>query len=121
PADLAVPVDPVLFEQVLINLIDNAVKHGAPPLEVRASRDGARVVLEVRDHGPGVPPDLAGTIFDKFVRASKAPGAGLGLAVGRALAEAPGGTVPASNVPGGGARSRVDLPADHPAVRKAAA
>ncbi|HEY0990472.1 MAG TPA: DUF4118 domain-containing protein, partial [Kofleriaceae bacterium] len=93
PSDLVVPVDAVLFEQVLINLIDNAVKHGAPPLELRARRDGATVVLEVTDHGEGVPPALGTTLFDKFVRASRAPGAGLGLAVVRAIVEAHGGRV----------------------------
>ena len=117
PSDLVIPVDPVLFEQVLINLIDNAVKHGAPPLAVRAHRDGATVVLDVVDHGPGVPPDLRSTLFDKFVRASNAPGAGLGLAVVRAIAFAHGGRVSVENTPAGGARFRVEIPAEHPAAK----
>jgi two-component system sensor histidine kinase KdpD len=118
PPDLAVPVDPVLFEHVLLNLIDNAVKHGAPPLELRASREGTSVVLDVIDHGRGVPPGMEATLFDKFVRASSAPGAGLGLAVVRAIVEAHGGRVRVDNVPGAGARFRVELPADHPAARQ---
>jgi two-component system sensor histidine kinase KdpD len=118
PPDLVVPVDPVLFEQVLINLIDNAIKHGAPPLEIRAAREGDRVVLDVVDHGRGVPAELAETLFDKFVRASNAPGAGLGLAVVRAIVEAHGGQVRVDNVPGAGARFRVDLPAEHPAAKR---
>ncbi|TMQ08436.1 MAG: DUF4118 domain-containing protein [Deltaproteobacteria bacterium] len=118
PADLVIPVDPILFEQVLINLIDNAIKHGAPPLELRARREGAAIVLDVIDHGRGIPPELASTLFDKFVRASNAPGAGLGLAVVRAIVEAHGGRVGVENMPGGGARFRVDLPADHPDARR---
>jgi len=118
PSDLVVPVDPILFEQVLINLIDNAIKHGAPPLELRARRDGATVVLDVVDHGRGVPPQLGSTLFDKFVRASTAPGAGLGLAVVRAIVEAHGGRVSAENAPPAGARFRVELPADHPAATR---
>ena len=108
-SDLVLPVDPVLFEQVLINLIDNAVKHGAPPLELRARRAGSRAIIEVRDHGGGVPAELGATLFDKFVRASTAPGAGLGLAVVRAIVEAHGGRVAVENAPGGGARFRVEL------------
>lgn len=115
PPDLAVPVDPVLFEQVLINLIDNAIKHGAPPIELGARRDGATVVIEVRDHGQGVPIELGPRLFDKFVRASTAPGAGLGLAVVRAIVEAHGGRIVVENALEGGARFRIELPAaTHP-------
>jgi len=120
PSELVVPVDPVLFEQVLINLIDNALKHGAPPLELRARRDAATVVLDVVDHGRGVPPELGSTLFDKFVRASNAPGAGLGLAVVRAIVEAHGGRARVENAPPGGARFRIELPADHPAAKRPA-
>jgi len=118
PSDLAVPVDPVLFEQVLINLIDNAIKHGAPPLELHAAREGDKVIIDVVDHGRGVPAELGATLFDKFVRASNAPGAGLGLAVVRAIVEAHGGHVSVDNVPGAGARFRVELPAEHPAAKR---
>jgi two-component system sensor histidine kinase KdpD len=118
PSDLLVPVDPVLFEQVLINLIENAIKHGAPPLALRARREGSTIVLEVLDHGPGVPAEVGTTLFDKFVRASSAPGAGLGLAVVRAIVEAHGGRVTVENVATGGACFRVELPAEHPAVKR---
>ncbi|HEU0034395.1 MAG TPA: ATP-binding protein [Kofleriaceae bacterium] len=111
PAELVMPVDPVLFEQVLINLVDNAVKHGAPPIEISARREGGTIELAVRDHGPGIPVDAAPRLFDKFVRASTAPGAGLGLAVVRAIVEAHGGTVAAADAPGGGARFVVRMPA----------
>jgi signal transduction histidine kinase len=118
PPELVVPVDPVLFEQVLINLIDNALKHGAPPLELRARREGGNIMIEVRDRGDGIPAELGSTLFDKFVRASRAPGAGLGLAVVRAIVEAHGGRASVENAPSGGARFRVELPADHPGVKR---
>lgn len=114
PPDLAAPVDPVLFEQVLINLVENALKHGAPPIELAARREGAELVLEIRDHGAGIPEGVGPRLFDKFVRASTAPGAGLGLAVVRAIIEAHGGTVTADTAPGGGARFRIALPAEPP-------
>jgi signal transduction histidine kinase len=76
------------------------------------------VVLDVIDHGRGVPAELGATLFDKFVRASSAPGAGLGLAVVRAIVEAHGGHVDVSNVPGAGARFRVELPAEHPSAKR---
>jgi two-component system sensor histidine kinase KdpD len=115
PSELVVSVDPVLFEQVLINLIDNALKHGAPPVELVARRDDANVIIEVSDHGRGIPSELGPRVFDKFARASAAPGAGLGLAVVRAIVEAHGGRIDAMNPPGGGARFRIALPAGRPA------
>jgi len=113
PSDLLIPVDPVLFEQVLINLIDNALKHGRPPIELRARRHDAMIELDVRDHGAGVPAGSEKRLFEKFVRASSAPGAGLGLAVVRAIVEAHGGTISVSEAPGGGALFRIELPAEH--------
>jgi two-component system sensor histidine kinase KdpD len=113
PAELLAPVDPVLFEQVLINLVDNAIKHGAPPIELHARTHGDRIEIEVRDHGAGIP-DGVGNLFEKFVRASSAPGAGLGLAVVRAIVQAHGGTVTVEKAGGGGACFRIEIPGDHP-------
>jgi two-component system, OmpR family, sensor histidine kinase KdpD len=114
PSDLLLEIDPVLFEQVLINLVENATKHGAPPFSIRARRDGGNVEIEVADRGPGIPHGDSTQLFDKFVRASTAPGAGLGLAVVRAIVEAHGGTVTARNRDDGGALFRVVVPTPMP-------
>lgn len=113
PGDLLVPVDPVLFEHVLTNLVENATKHGAPPIVLSARADGDHVELFVRDHGHGLPPDTDHRLFEKFFRApgTRVPGVGLGLAVVRGIVEAHGGTITAANAEGGGARFHIRLPA----------
>ena len=106
-------LDPVLVEQLLVNLLENAIKYGsAGPIEVRARRRGEDVLLEVADHGPGVPAGSEQRIFEKFYRLPHAgrAGVGLGLAICRAIAVAHGGTIEAANAPGGGAVFRVTLP-----------
>jgi two-component system sensor histidine kinase KdpD len=110
PSDLVLQIDPVLFEQVLINLLDNAMKHAAPPFAVRARRRAGDVEIEVADRGPGLPPGQPRRLFEKFIRGSTAPGAGLGLAVVRAIVQAHGGTVVAEPRAGGGAVFRIVLP-----------
>jgi signal transduction histidine kinase len=70
------------------NLLSNAVKYGEPPIEIRASQQGDRVVLVVQDAGPGIPEELVPNLFDRFMR-----GAGLGLFIVRHLVEANGGSV----------------------------
>jgi two-component system sensor histidine kinase KdpD len=114
PADLQLRIDPVLFEHVLINLLENAVKHGGPPYSMRAQRRGDSIEIEVGDRGRGLPDGDASRLFEKFVRGSAAPGAGLGLAVVRAIVEAHGGSVTAENRPGGGATFRITLPMPNP-------
>jgi two-component system sensor histidine kinase KdpD len=120
PPELLLEIDPVLFEQVLINLIENATKHGAPPFSIRARRRGEAVEIEVADRGPGLPGGDPARLFDKFVRASAAPGAGLGLAVVRAIVQAHGGTVVAEDRPGGGAVFRAVLPTPAPPATSSA-
>jgi two-component system sensor histidine kinase KdpD len=112
--DLAVPVDPVVFELALVNLLDNAIKHGAPPIVITAARRGDRIELAVTDHGRGVTAADAERVFEKFFRASSAPGAGLGLAVVRAVVIAHGGAVRVEAAPTGGARFVLELPAAPP-------
>jgi two-component system, OmpR family, sensor histidine kinase KdpD len=115
PDDLPlVRADPGLLERVLANLFSNALRHSPPDLRpmLRAKEEGDRVVLDVVDHGPGVPAALKERIFEPFARLDKrSPGVGLGLAVAKGFAEAMGGTIVAVDTPGGGLTVRVTLPA----------
>ncbi len=121
PDDLPlVEFDAVLIERVLANLLENAAKYGAPPIELRAWTDAALLHLVVRDHGPGLPPSLSGpdrTPFDKFTRGhaeSAIPGVGLGLAICKAIARAHGGDITADMAQGGGAQFHLTLPRREP-------
>jgi two-component system sensor histidine kinase KdpD len=113
-AELAVEVDPVLTEQLLLNLLENAAKHTPPatPIEIRAAPDGEGVAIEVSDRGPGLPPGPPEQVFAKFFRGpdTRTAGAGLGLAVCRGIAVAHGGRIEALRRDGGGATFRVWLP-----------
>src|SRR3984957_5785236 len=115
PDDLPlVRADPGLLERVLANLFSNALRHSPSDLRplLRAREDGDRVVLDVVDHGTGVPAGFKERIFQPFARLDeRSPGVGLGLAVAKGFAEAMGGTIVAIDTPGGGLTVRVTLPA----------
>jgi len=116
PVDLPlIPCDGLLLEQVLSNLIENAVKYtpeGAP-VDLTASETGSVVTIEVADHGPGIPPGDEDRIFEKFVRGRTAGGGvGLGLAICRSIIIAHGGCIWVENREGGGAAFRFTLPAE---------
>jgi signal transduction histidine kinase len=126
PAEVAsatVEVDPDAFSQIVINLVDNALKFAAGAerkvVEVgchAGTRD--RFVVTVRDYGPGVPKDQIRRVFRLFYRvegglARETPGTGIGLALVRQLAEAMGGAVDVANR-GPGAEFSVTLPASRP-------
>jgi len=114
PRDLSVHVDPVLLEQVLWNLLENAVKHtpAATPIALVASQREGTVSVEVADRGPGIPDEVAPRIFEKFVRAGGPGGVGLGLAICRGIVQAHGGTIGYARREGGGASFRVCLPTE---------
>jgi two-component system sensor histidine kinase KdpD len=107
-------VDPVLLEQLFVNLLENAAKYtpAGSPLEIEASVEDGQAVIEVRDHGPGLLPGGEEAVFQKFYRGAHAgvPGVGLGLPICRAIAEAHGGSIRARNRAEGGAVFRVTLP-----------
>ncbi len=116
PDDLPlVRTDPVLLERVLANLFSNALAHspaGRPP-ELRACPAGESVLLEVCDHGPGVPDEFKLRMFEPFERLgdrAAGNGVGLGLAVAKGFLEAMGGTIHAADTPGGGLTVQVSLP-----------
>jgi two-component system, OmpR family, sensor histidine kinase KdpD len=96
-------IDPVLFEQVLFNLLDNAAKyaHSGTTIALRARHEGGALKVEVLDQGPGLPDEDRERIFDKFYRVRagdrKRAGTGLGLAIARGFMEAMGGTITAAN------------------------
>ncbi len=115
PDDLPlVPIDGVLIEQVLVNLLENAIKYTpvGSPIDLRAWHSGSDVYVEVADRGAGLPSGEEERIFDKFyrVRPATTGGVGLGLAICRAVIEAHGGRIWASNRTGGGAAFRFTLP-----------
>ena len=110
-------VDPILAEQLLVNLVENAAKHGpGGAIEVHARRDGAEVMIEISDRGPGLPAGPPDQVFEKFFRGrgAKAGGVGLGLTVCRAIATAHGGRIEAAQRDGGGATFRAWFPDDGP-------
>jgi len=125
PRDLPlVKVDPVLIAQLLTNLLDNALKYTEGPVDLVVQLDGQHVTATVKDRGAGVDDD--GQLFEPFVRGrhereSGLRGAGLGLAVCRAIAQAHGGTLVARRRSGGGSSFRLELPveAEQPATAAA--
>ena len=115
PDDLPlVPADPVLIEQVLVNLLENASRYTPPgtPIDVTASHETGGIHVEVRDRGPGLRPGTEARVFEKFFRGAGAPagGSGLGLTICRGIVAAHGGTMEAVNRPDGGASFRFTLP-----------
>ncbi|QHI97072.1 DUF4118 domain-containing protein [Xylophilus rhododendri] len=114
PADLPlVEFDAALMERVLVNLLENAAKYGAPPIVMAARADADSLTITVRDHGPGLPPEGSQDLFAMFTRGaveSGTPGVGLGLAICREVVAAHGGSIVAANAPGGGAEFAVQLP-----------
>jgi two-component system, OmpR family, sensor kinase len=119
PADgLEVLGDRDAAERILVNLLDNAAKYSPAggPIAIRVRQAGDRVELSVSDRGPGVPPDERERIFERLYRGDRSranganQGAGLGLAICRALARGQGGDVTVRDTPGGGATFVVTLP-----------
>jgi two-component system sensor histidine kinase KdpD len=113
--EIWIPMDPVLVEQALINMLDNALKFSPPgtDIEIRGWVEDDQFLISVADEGPGLPAGEEELIFDKLYRGTgrpPAPGAGLGLAICRGIAQAHGGTIMARTRPQGGAQITLALP-----------
>ncbi len=110
-----ISMDSVLMAQVLINLLDNALKYSPPDATIEFSA-GTRenwLEVEVADQGPGIPKEYLMQVFNKFFRLSRHEefsGTGLGLAISKGIIEAHGGTIWAENRPGGGSKIIFTLP-----------
>jgi two-component system sensor histidine kinase TctE len=97
PSSLTVPGDPVLFSEMLRNLVENAIRHGGSPIEitVRIRKVGKQAVLEVEDNGPGIAPSQRQAVLERFQRGTEATseGSGLGLAITGEIVQLFGGTL----------------------------
>jgi len=118
PPDLTLRADPARVDQVLANLLENALRYADPPgpVTISADRRGQWVCIRVDDAGPGVPPAALRKLFDRLYRVDDSRsrrngGSGLGLAICRSLIEAQGGTIAAGASARGGLEIEVRLPA----------
>lgn len=123
--DLVVQADRRRLERIIVNLVENALQHGADPVTIEArlrpasgsreSADDRLIQVAVTDNGPGIPSEHLPHVFDRFYKAdpsrSSGRGSGLGLAIARENARLLGGDITAANVPDGGARFVLTLPA----------
>ncbi|MGW4311886.1 ATP-binding protein [Streptomyces sp. NPDC004491] len=114
--------DPDKVDQVLGNLLENAVRHGEgtvtieiAPAPAPAKNDESGTAVTVSDEGPGIPEESMGRVFTRFWRGSKRGGTGLGLYIVKGIVEAHGGTITVDRAPGGGAEFRFILPVSAPA------
>ncbi|HSJ15061.1 MAG TPA: PAS domain-containing sensor histidine kinase [Longimicrobiales bacterium] len=118
---LAVLADPLKLEQILLNLVSNAVKFTpiGGQVEVSCARRGEMIEVRVRDTGPGIAKDEVESIFEPFVQLGRSlssvqEGAGLGLSISRELARAMGGELAVTSVPGAGSTFTLTMPATEP-------
>ncbi|MFF1645909.1 ATP-binding protein [Streptomyces sp. NPDC058240] len=116
----AVWADPDKVDQVLGNLLENAVRHGEGTVTIEvapapAKSDEKGTAVTVSDEGPGIPEESMGRVFTRFWRGSKRGGTGLGLYIVKGIVEAHGGTITVGRGPGGGAEFRFILPVSAPA------
>ncbi|MEU3062447.1 ATP-binding protein [Streptomyces subrutilus] len=107
--------DPDKIDQILGNLLENAVRHGEGTVTIDVSPHEKGTAVTVSDEGPGIPEESMGRVFTRFWRGSKRGGTGLGLYIVKGIVEAHGGTITVGRGPGGGAEFRFILPVSAPA------
>ncbi len=110
-----IPMDFVLMEQVIVNLLDNAAKYSPPgaPIEISVACVNSEALIRIADRGPGIPPQELDQVFSKFHRVKRpgqVKGLGLGLSICKGIVEAHHGRIWAENRPGGGTVFSVTLP-----------
>jgi signal transduction histidine kinase len=114
PGPVRCALDPSRMDQVISNLVSNAVKYGrGEPIRVAVRAEGGRAIVEVRDGGIGIAPEHQERIFGRFERAVSSrnyAGLGLGLWIARRLVEAHGGTIRVRSAPGAGSTFTIELP-----------
>jgi signal transduction histidine kinase len=123
PLPVLVRADPLFVRQALMNVVDNAIKHGIrnAPIKVRVQRSGMKGMVEVIDRGPGIPASEQARVFDRFYRADAARsqamgGSGLGLSLASWAVRANGGAIELESEEGRGSTFRIVLPADETAA-----
>lgn len=112
PADLKAVVDAGAFDRIVSNLLANALRHGAPPIVVSATRRANELEVTIEDRGSGVAQEFVGSLFERFTRGptDSSEGAGLGLSIAQSFARAHGGTLTYEPAEPHGARFRLVLP-----------
>jgi len=118
PRGVLATLDPRRLDVIMANLIGNALKHGGSPVRVSLRKEGdgeaAEIVIEVSDHGPGIPEDVLPHVFDRFYKAdasrARSEGSGLGLSIAMENAHIHGGDITAANSPAGGAVFTLRMP-----------
>ncbi len=111
--DISVTGDRDALKQVLLILLDNAIKYTTEEITVSTEAEGAQGLICVRDKGPGIPPEMLEHVFDRFYRGeseSNVAGFGLGLSIAKALVEGQGGTIKIESKMGQGTRAEVHFP-----------
>jgi signal transduction histidine kinase len=114
--EILVSTDRRRLERIITNLIGNAIDHGKENVRVRVAKEDAQFVVEVMDHGPGIPPGHLPHIFDRFYKVdpARSGGSGLGLSIAMENARLLGGTIDVSSAPDRGTRFVVRLPVTAP-------
>jgi two-component system OmpR family sensor kinase len=121
-AQTHVTADRRRLEQALDNLVENALRHGQGSIHLATRTHDGTIELQVRDEGPGFPPQFIAEAFERFTRADHARargGSGLGLSIVQMIAHAHGGDARAANDPDGGARVTIELPVTGPGADRA--
>jgi PAS domain S-box-containing protein len=111
-------VDPDKLAQVIGNLVENALRHGAGAVTVEVTPHDGGAQVTVTDEGEGIAPEALGRVFTKFWRGGGRGGTGLGLYIAKGIVEAHGGVIEAARAPGGGAQLRFSLPAGTPSFAR---